>query len=68
MADGRTTTTRVDALKAAYEGGLRIETLREDSSPWVRRGLEVLEKGEELTEKMLLEADNAQTMRSPESK
>lgn len=36
-------------ILAAYNRGLRVSTLGSQPSPWMKRGLEILEAGGELT-------------------
>lgn len=41
--------TLVDIVKSAYDRGLRSNNLDSQPAPWLVRGLQILEKGEDLT-------------------
>ena len=61
-----TTDVRVEAVENYYKEGMRISTLSDATSPWVRAGITALENGQKVTPELLNRADSAQVMASPE--
>lgn len=56
---------RIKAVKGYYESGMRSGKVSPDTAPWVRRGLQILELGGDLTSDTLEKADKTQNMVLP---